>query len=257
MIVLQVKNVSKQFDGIRAIESLSFELRRGTITALIGPNGAGKSTIFNIISGFLRPDSGEIQYEGRRITSLSPSKLARIGIGRTFQNIKLFSQMSLLENVMLATQNQGREDPWTALFRWNKTRRDDDESREKATRYLHRVGLLDKSATLAEDLSHGQRRLLEIARVLAMDSRLFLLDEPMAGLFPQTAVEIIQILRGIRDEGKTILLIEHDMKTVVNISDWIIVLEHGRSIAEGRPVDIQQNEVVINAYLGRRTTSAS
>ena len=250
--LLAVQHLTKSFGSLIAVNDVSFMIHRGEVLGLIGPNGAGKTTVFNLITGFSKADRGDVFFGGQRITSLSPYRIAKGGIGRTFQNIRLFPQMSVSENVMLALKYDRGESLWAALVQSKAMKREDRENAERADEYLRLVGLIEKKNKVGDQLSYGQRKLLEIARALALKPELLLLDEPTAGLFPNMVNEMKNVIRKLRDSGKTILFIEHDMKTVMDIAERVVVLSYGKKIAEGTPGQIQQNEAVINAYLGRR-----
>jgi len=250
--MLQVQNLVKEFDGIKAADNIVFEVVKNSICGLVGPNGSGKTTIFNLICGYLKPDQGKIFFNGKQITSLSPHKISRLGIGRTFQNIRLFPQISVLDNVMLGFKYDKGEKFSSALFQTRKMKQEEKQNLLKAEGILKFVGLIKKRNVLAEQLSHGQRKLLELARILALEPALFLLDEPFAGLFPETKRTMINLIRNLKERDKTILFIEHDMNSVMGVAEKVIVLNYGKKIAEGKPEEVINNKEVLSAYLGKR-----
>ncbi|PKQ17292.1 MAG: ABC transporter ATP-binding protein [Actinobacteria bacterium HGW-Actinobacteria-7] len=250
MTLLKVKDVTRRFGGLVAVDSVSFEVHEGTIKALIGPNGAGKSTLFNTLTGFDRPDLGSVTFDGTELIGRAPRAVVRAGVARTFQNTQLFNQMTAVENVMVGAQaHQGRGFSAAAL-RLPRAMAEDAESGREAARLLRLIGIDEWSGTLGGDLPAGIRRLVEIARALATSPRLLLLDEPAAGLNATETAELISTLFRVRDSGITVLVVEHDMGLVMEVSDEIVVLDRGAKIAEGPPRIIQKDPAVIAAYLG-------
>ncbi len=253
MSTLRVENLSKEFGGVHAVQSLSFELASGMVHSIIGPNGAGKTTLLNLLTGVYRPSTGRVVFDGRDLTGLPAHGFAAAGIGRTFQNLQIFANMTALENVMTGRHLRERCTLWSTMLRTPSLARTERESREQSMRLLRFVGLGDYADAGADSMPYGALKRLEIARAIAGEPRFLLLDEPAAGLNPTESMEIAELIRQLARGGTTVVLVEHNMKLVMGVSDRIVVLDYGRKLCEGTADEVRCDPRVIEAYLGAAT----